>query len=118
MTAQRPKNSRELYGSNTCFLGFRRLVRLPTRFPKVGRAFYQAGPAYSIARISEYLRTKVDDGTLRPVDVECAAMQFLELIQCGQVKPRLFASIDLVTTRSVEEVVEAGVQLFLRGLQP
>ncbi len=96
----------------------RMVLPIAGRFPEVGRAFFQAGPAYSIAKISAYLQTKMDDGALRAADAECAAMQFIELVQCGQVKPRLFSSMDLVKTRSVEEVVEAGLQLFLRGLRP
>ncbi|MDE2383558.1 MAG: TetR/AcrR family transcriptional regulator [Alphaproteobacteria bacterium] len=96
----------------------RMVLAAAAKFPEVGRAFYEAGPAFINAKIAAYLKTKIEDGTLRPMDADCAAMQFVELVQCGLVKPRLFSSTSLVKQRSVEEVVEAGLQLFLKGLLP
>jgi AcrR family transcriptional regulator len=95
----------------------RMVMSVAGRFPAVGHRFFEAGPAYAIARIGEYFQRKIDDGTLRRVDSELAAMQFIELVQCGLFKPRLFSATDLFKHRSVEEVVDAGVQLFLRGMQ-
>ncbi len=93
----------------------RMVMSVAGRFPAVGHSFFEAGPAFAIARIGEYLQRKIDDGTLRPVDSELAAMQFIELVQCGLFKPRLFSATDLFKPRAIDEVVEAGVSVFLRG---
>jgi len=93
----------------------RMVMSVAGRFPAVGHSFFEAGPAFAIARIGEYLQRKVEDGTLRQVDSELAAMQFIELVQCGLFKPRLFSASDLFKPRVIEEVVEAGVSVFLRG---
>jgi len=95
----------------------RMVMSVAGRFPAVAHSFFEAGPAYAIARIGEYLQRKIDDGTLRDVDSELAAMQFIELVQCGLFKPRLFSATDLFKQRTVEDVVLAGVALFLRGLK-
>jgi hypothetical protein len=87
------------------------------RFPAVGHSFFAAGPAFAIKRVGDYLQRKMDDGTLQQADSECAAMQFIELVQCGLMKPRLFSATDLFKPRAIETVVEAGVSLFLRGLK-
>lgn len=95
----------------------RMLMSVAGRFPAVGRSYFEAGPALAIARISAYLQRKIDDGTLREVDAELAAMQFIELVQCGLFKPQLFLAADLFKPRSISEVVESGVGVFLLGWQ-
>jgi len=95
----------------------RMVMSVAGRFPAVGHSFFEAGPAFAIARIGAYLQRKMDDGTLKAGDSEIAAMQFTELVQCGLVKPRLFSATDLFRHRSIEEIVESGVSLFLSGLK-
>lgn len=94
----------------------RMIMSVAAKFPDVGSAFYEAGPAYSISKIAPYLKKKMDDGTLEQADPEHAAMQFGELVHCGMLKPKLFASPKFKSKLSLEEAVDAGVKLFLRGL--
>jgi AcrR family transcriptional regulator len=94
----------------------RMVLAVSAKFPAIGASFYEAGPAYAIARISAYLQSKMDDGTLAKGDATHAATQFTELVQCGLVKPKLFASASLQPRLTVEETVRSGVQLFLRGM--
>lgn len=95
----------------------RTIVGVAAKFPDVGRSFYEAGPAYAINRIAEYLEQKMADGTIRPVNARLAAMQYVELVQCGQVKPKLFSSESAAGALPLEETVKAGVALFLGGLR-
>ena len=95
----------------------RTVVAIGEKFPDVGRAFFEAGPAYSVKKVAQYLETKIADGTLRAVDPELAAMQFIELVGCCQIKPRLFASRGVFKDRPIEETVASGVELFLGGLR-
>lgn len=95
----------------------RTVVAIGEKFPDVGRAFFEAGPAYSVKKVTHYLETKIADGTLRAVDPELAAMQFIELVGCCQIKPRLFGSRGVFKDRPMEETVAAAVDLFLGGLR-
>lgn len=95
---------------------FRIVIAAAEKFPDVGRSFYEAGPSYSIQKIGAYLKTKMDDYTLIHGDPELVAMQFIELVLSGQVKPRLFGVTDLHMRRSPEETVASAVALFLRGM--
>jgi AcrR family transcriptional regulator len=94
----------------------RMIMAVAAKFPDVGSAFYEAGPAYSISQIAPYLKRKMEDGTLEQTDPEHAAMQYAELVHCGLLKPKLFASPRFKSKLTLEEAVEAGVKLFLRGL--
>jgi AcrR family transcriptional regulator len=95
----------------------RTVVAVGEKFPEVGRAFFEAGPAYSVKKVTQLLESKIADGTLRAVDPELAAMQFIELVGCCQIKPRLFSSRGVFKERPMEETVAAAVQLFLGGLK-
>jgi AcrR family transcriptional regulator len=94
----------------------RLVIAAADKFPDIGRAFYEAGPAYGIAKIAAYIQSKMDDGSLVKADARLAAMQFMELVQCGLVKPRLFASEDMSGNYSEDVVAEAGLAMFLKGL--
>jgi len=84
----------------------RMVMSVAGRFPAVGHSFFEAGPAFALARIGAYLKRKMDDGTLHQADSELCAMQFIELVQCGIFKPKLFSATDLFKHRSIEEVVK------------
>ncbi len=95
----------------------RLVIAAAEKFPEIGRAFYQAGPDYANKIIATYLKRKMDDGTLRQSDPILAAMQFCELVQCGLMKPRLFAAESIAGTFEIEPVIESGVALFLGGMK-
>ncbi|MBG1233135.1 TetR/AcrR family transcriptional regulator [Aestuariivirga litoralis] len=94
----------------------RMVLAVAAKFPEVGSAFYEAGPAYSISKIAPYLQRKMDDGTLEQANPIHAAMQFGELVHCGLMKPKLFATPRFASPLNTEEAVAAGVKLFLKGL--
>ena len=94
----------------------RMVAAASAKFPEIGRAFFQAGPVFAIARIKTYFETKIAQGQMRPVDAEMAAVQFIDVISGCLHKPRLFNAQDLFTKRSPEQVVAAGVDLLLNGL--
>lgn len=104
----------KLFCTDESLAQVRMVIAVAGKFPEVGQSFYEAGPAYAISQISQFLQTKMRDGTLREVDPEHAALQFIELIQAGLVKPKMFGRPN---KRQPEDVVRSGVDLFLRGLQ-
>ncbi len=95
----------------------RMVVAVSDKFPEIGRAFFEAGPAYGARIVSAYLQSKMDSGVLQVRDPRLAAMQFLELILTGLMKPLLFASEKSTCNYDAETVVSSGVALFLGGLR-
>ncbi|MBL8894697.1 MAG: TetR/AcrR family transcriptional regulator [Rhizobiales bacterium] len=92
---------------------FRMIIAASAKFPQAGRAFYEAGPRYGIARITAYIEEKVRQGELKTTDPEMAARQLMELIHCGTSKPLLFGVSDSIATEELNRVVNAGVATFL-----
>jgi AcrR family transcriptional regulator len=106
----------KLYSNPETIAYLRLVIAAADRFPDIGRAFYDAGPAYGISKIADYLHRKMEDGSLVKADPRLAAMQFVELVQCGLIKPRLFASEAMSGNYAAETVAKAGVALFLKGM--
>ena len=108
----------KLMSSEESIAQVRTVVAVADKFPEIGRSFYEAGPAFAIAKIAAYLSRRMAAGDLREADPELAAYQFMDVISGCVHKPRLFNAQHMVKKRSVEEVVAAGVELFLNGLAP
>ena len=94
----------------------RMVMAASVKFPEIARAFFQAGPAFAIARVKTYFETKMAQGQMRQVDAEMAAVQFIDVVSGCLHKPRLFNAQDLFIKRTPEQVVAAGVDLFLNGI--
>ena len=105
-----------LFNSEETIAYVRLVVAAAEKFPGIGQAFYEAGPAYGNAKIAAYLQSKMDDGTLRQADAALAAMQFVELVMCGKLKPKLFAAEKIAPKYELEAVVDSGLALFLNGM--
>jgi AcrR family transcriptional regulator len=96
----------------------RMVVGAVEKFPHIGQAFFEAGPAYGTAKLADYFERQMQAGTLRRKDARLAAMQFIELISAGLTKPKLFASETIAGNYGAEIVVASGVELFLAGMAP
>ncbi|HYD32163.1 MAG TPA: TetR/AcrR family transcriptional regulator [Azospirillaceae bacterium] len=96
----------------------RMIIAESPRFPELGRAFYDNGPARTIAQLSDYLRQVEERGQLRMPDPVLAAEQFLGMIKV-HVHLRHLLGIDTETSDAeVERTVTAAVDMFLRGYAP
>ncbi|GAA6209001.1 TetR/AcrR family transcriptional regulator [Cognatishimia sp. WU-CL00825] len=92
---------------------FRICVAESDRFPELGQAYYQSGPAKGQAMMCEYLKESIAQGELVIDNIPMAAEQFSELC-----KARLFlrASFGVQTefdAAEIETVAEEAVQTFL-----
>lgn len=96
----------------------RTVIAAAARFPQIGRAFYEAGPAFGIDRLAAYLAHQNELGTLSIDDPRHAAAQFFELCQAGHMKPMLFAVIDRPDPAAIDSAVASAVDVFLRGYAP
>ena len=91
----------------------RTVMAIAERMPELGRSFYQAGPAFGIARLGSYLEDQVKAGVLDVADCEIAAAQFLDACQATLFKPLLFNAGGQPTQERIERVVGIAVRTFL-----
>ena len=86
------------------------------KFPEIGRAFYEAGPAYGIARLSEYLERMTAKGLLDIADYERAARQFLDLCKSGVHVKMLFGCLQEPPSQAeTERNVKSAVSVFMKA---
>lgn len=92
---------------------FRICVAESDRFPEIGRAFYQSGPARMRAEMAGYFAEAMERDELRIDDLELAADQFGELCK-ADIWPRLiFGVMDIVSEADIDRVVDSAVETFL-----
>ncbi|SCW36050.1 TetR/AcrR family transcriptional regulator [Ancylobacter rudongensis] len=91
----------------------RMVIAIAEKFPRVGRAFFDAGPCHGGQRLASLLRQQADLGRLRIDDELAAAFEFLNLCQSNSVKGLLFGVDGPPTPAQIEETVERAVRIFL-----
>ena len=85
------------------------------KFPRLGRAFYEAGPCYGVSKLAEQLRALTASGALDVADPERAARQFIDLCKSGVFNAVLFGAIESVPPDDIDASVDAAVEVFLRA---
>ena len=73
----------------------RTVISIADRMPGARQAFYETGPAYGIARVARYSRTRSPPALLAIEDCELAAAQFLDSCQSTTFKPLMFNAAGL-----------------------
>ncbi|WP_430913219.1 TetR/AcrR family transcriptional regulator [Methylobacterium sp. sgz302541] len=92
----------------------RMVIGATEKFPHLGRAFYEAGPACGIGRLTQYLDGQVAAGRVVAADTELAAKHFMHLCQAGLLTRLLFAG-GTVTEAEIDHRVGEAVRVFLAG---
>ena len=88
------------------------------KFPHLGRAFFDAGPALGVGRLSAYLDTQVAAGRLRAADTSLAAKHFLHLCQAGLFTRLLFSAGGIESEDELNHRVDEAVRVFFAGYGP
>ncbi len=91
----------------------RTVVAAAAKFPEIGQAFYEAGPAYGHQRIAALLAQRGNDASLSVEDPDEAAVCFANLVQGDLLKRALFRS-ESPSPEAIEAAVSRGVAQFLR----
>jgi AcrR family transcriptional regulator len=91
----------------------RTVIAIAERMPEIGRAFYETGPACGIAMLSDYLKSKVEQGVLAIGDCEVVAAQLIEAFGATTFKPMLFNFGKRPTEERIRYVVSIAVRAFL-----
>ncbi len=94
------------------------VVAASAKFPRLGHAFYEAGPAFGLAMLKERFDAFVAAGTLTIEDTALAARQFIDLCLGDVLKRRLFAVGETTAPEEIDAVVEETVALFLKAYGP
>ena len=92
---------------------FRVCVAEADRFPELGRAFYESGPALGRARIMDYLRQAHARGEVDITDFELAADQFAELCKADLWTRAVFGIQARFTDKDIDRVVDGAVSTFM-----
>jgi TetR/AcrR family transcriptional repressor of mexJK operon len=100
-------------------MAVRRLVIAEVgRFPQLGRAWYESGPAALAAALSESLRRLADRGELIIDDPLTAASDFNWLVVSKPQNMVMFGVVDAFTTAEIDQFVTSAVKVFLSAYRP
>ena len=91
----------------------RMVIGAADKFPRFAQSFYEAGPAFGVARLKAYFDGQVSGGRLVIDDTSLAAEQFLNLCAAGVLKRLLFGMPESITRETLAHNVEAAVEVFL-----
>jgi AcrR family transcriptional regulator len=94
------------------------VIAATAKFPRLSRAFYEAGPLYGTQKLAAQLDAFVKSGALEIADTRRAARQFLDLCQTDVHKPLLFGVVDSVSPSEIDAAVDAAVDVFLKAYRP
>ena len=96
----------------------RMVIGAAEKFPRLGQAFYEAGPCQGIARLKAYLDSQVSAGRLSITDTEVAAQHFLDLCGSAPLKRMLFAVGGAPTDAEIRASVENAIRVFFAAYGP
>ena len=88
------------------------------KFPRLGQAFYEAGPCQGIARLKAYFDRQVEAGRLSIEDTGIAAQHFLDLCVSGMLRRLLFSVGEPPTEDQIQKNVENALRVFFAAYGP
>lgn len=91
----------------------RMVIGAAEKFPGFAQAYYEAGPAFGVARLKTYFDGQVAGGRLAMEDTALAAEQFLNLCAAGVLKRLLFGMPESFTRETLARNVGAAIDVFL-----
>jgi TetR/AcrR family transcriptional repressor of mexJK operon len=95
----------------------RTIANESSRFPDLGRLFYESGPLATIRRLARFLDEAKAKGLLEFEDSIMAATQFLSLIR-GERPLRTVLGIADANEQTLDMEIESGLALFLKACRP
>jgi len=91
------------------------VVAAAAKFPRLGQAFYEAGPLFGISLLTAKLDAFVTTGTLRIDDTNLAARQFIDLCLGDILKRLLFMVVDTIPQEEIDAIVDQAVAMFMKS---
>ena len=100
-----------------CDFNLQRLIEAQaSRFPEIGRMFWEEGAAKVLAEVTALLRAATADGQLDVPDPELAAIQFLSLVR-GDVPILRRLVPDMPVEDRLQAQIEGALRLFLTAYE-
>jgi AcrR family transcriptional regulator len=97
---------------------YRMVVAEGTRFPDLGRDYYENGAAKLLKRLEDFFASAMASGKLRAAHPRRAAEQFVGLIR-GDLQLKALLGLDSSGSQSQQDaVIRAGVDTFCRAYVP
>jgi AcrR family transcriptional regulator len=96
----------------------RMVIGAAEKFPRLGQAFYEAGPCQGSARLKAYLDRQVEAGRLLIEDTGVAAQHYLDLCVSGLMRRLLFAVGEAPTESQIRNNVEHAIRVFFAAYGP
>lgn len=93
----------------------RTVIAIAGKFPEIGRAFYEAGPAHGEKNLGAWLARRAARGELAIDDPDEAASHYLQLCQGKLFRRMLFGVIDRPTQEDIAASIDGAVEMFLRA---
>jgi AcrR family transcriptional regulator len=91
------------------------VIAATSKFPSLGRAFYESGPRYGETRLAEHMEAWRAGGLLQFDDSLVTARHFLGLCKSGVFMACLFGETDRVAPEVIGETVDHAVEAFMRA---
>ncbi|MCW6510894.1 TetR/AcrR family transcriptional regulator [Lichenifustis flavocetrariae] len=91
----------------------RTIIAVSAKFPRIGQAYYEAGPKYGMERLAEFLRSRADD--LQIVDYQKAAYHLAELCKSRHLLQAILCVGQQLSREDILDHVSEAVDVFLRA---
>ena len=89
------------------------VVGASTKFPQVGKVFYEAGPCNGTSRLASYFRRLTEQGILSVEDPQLAARQFLDLCKTGIHLRMMLGDRTAPASDEIEHNLDGAIKVFL-----
>ncbi|MGB0955615.1 MAG: TetR/AcrR family transcriptional regulator [Panacagrimonas sp.] len=96
----------------------RLLASQGARVNRLGRLFWESGPARNIGLLAQYLTTVHDAGDLDIADPERAATHFLSMMKGQHHLKQLVGAESMLPSQARKKYVKEAVDVFLRAYAP
>ena len=94
---------------------YRIIIAESARFPDLGQAFYESGPALFLSRASAWFALQQSRGLIRAADIMVATQQFMALLRSGVFLRATLAVGPEPTEADIAATVTAAVDTWLRA---
>lgn len=93
----------------------RTVIAVSAKFPRIGQAYYEAGPQFGNERMAAFFKTQTEAGLLTIEDFELAAQQFGELCKSPHMLRAILCMGDPPSDESLRVHIAKAVDVFLRA---
>ena len=91
------------------------VVAVAAKFPRLGRAFYEAGPLFGLLKLKQRLDAFVAAGSLTVADTTLAARLFIDMCTGDFIKRLLFMVDVEISQEEIDAAVDQSVALFINA---